>query len=165
MSNKKLGFIIGRFQPIHFGHIELIDNMIQKTDHHIIFIGSSNVKDNRNPLSFKIRQEIISELYPTTSVIGIPDFNDTSVWSNHLKQEIEHYKNIHNLCQHENTLYTGDKGTDLKEREFWTKHLNTQVNGVDLHHNISATDIRCLIANNQDISNHTPIKKKLLDYF
>lgn len=50
----KLGYIVGRFQPLHLGHIELIKELKKNYDHFIVFIGSANQSKNiKNPLTFE----------------------------------------------------------------------------------------------------------------
>lgn len=36
------GIFIGRFQPLHNGHIEIINQMIQEVDHPVIIVGSED---------------------------------------------------------------------------------------------------------------------------
>lgn len=51
---------IGRFQPIHIGHQQVIKMALQKSRHLIILVGSSNVARNpRNPFTFAEREQMI----------------------------------------------------------------------------------------------------------
>ena len=46
-----IGFLIGRFQPFHLGHLEAIKFALSKVEHLHVGIGSSNKShEKRNPL-------------------------------------------------------------------------------------------------------------------
>ena len=47
---KKIGVILARLQPIHNGHLALIEKAIQENDETYIFVGSANKFNKRNPL-------------------------------------------------------------------------------------------------------------------
>ncbi len=52
---------IGRFQPIHVGHLRVIKQALEKSDRLILLVGSSNrARDIRNPFSYAERVEMIS---------------------------------------------------------------------------------------------------------
>jgi len=51
---------IGRFQPMHIGHQQIIKMALQKSKHLIILAGSSNVARNpRNPFTFQEREQML----------------------------------------------------------------------------------------------------------
>lgn len=51
---------IGRFQPVHEGHLQVIREALQKTDELIIILGSHNKSRNcRNPFNSEERREMI----------------------------------------------------------------------------------------------------------
>lgn len=56
----KYSVLIGRFQPVHSGHVQLIERALNYSDHLIIAIGSSNVgRSPRNPFTFEERVDLI----------------------------------------------------------------------------------------------------------
>ena len=56
---------IGRFQPFHIGHKNVVDVALEKADNVIVLVGSSNVaRTHRNPFSFNERKEMIELSYP-----------------------------------------------------------------------------------------------------
>ncbi len=61
MKNK-IGLVIGRFQPFHLGHLYLIQKALENAEKIIIAVGSSNVHDSDNPLSYEARVEIIEKV-------------------------------------------------------------------------------------------------------
>lgn len=58
---KKVGVILARLQPIHNGHLALIDKSINENDETYIFIGSANKFNKRNPLPISLRQQLLNE--------------------------------------------------------------------------------------------------------
>ena len=78
------GFLIGRFQPFHLGHVEAIKFALSNVEHLYIGIGSSNKSNqSRNPFTSEERHQMItSSLDESTlqnvSIFDIPDFDDHS---------------------------------------------------------------------------------------
>lgn len=53
-----VGIYIGRFQPLHIGHITIIAYMQKKYDHIIVLVGSANQRPStKNPFSFEQRKQ------------------------------------------------------------------------------------------------------------
>lgn len=156
----KYGMMIGRLQPFHFGHQHIINEIMLDGLRPLIVIGSTN--DDRdltkNPLSFDERKELIRKIYPTeVDIIGIPDYNDWTMWFENLIKSIQyntlkdvdsvtlyyHNKEVdratfeYNGKLYENTFYTDifkDYGFDMKAIEF--------VNRTDFKIDSNARDIR-----------------------
>lgn len=59
MSNT--GVILARFQPIHNGHLALIDKAFKENDNVLIFIGSIDKINARNPIPWKIRKKLVHD--------------------------------------------------------------------------------------------------------
>ncbi len=60
--NKKTGVFLSRMQPLHIGHLGIIEKAIQENEQVIIIIGSKNKKDIiRNPLDIQLRRIILEE--------------------------------------------------------------------------------------------------------
>ena len=65
MKKKKLAVIIGRFQPCHNGHIELIKYAYTQAENVLILIGSANAApDIENPFSWTTRANLLSDSLP-----------------------------------------------------------------------------------------------------
>jgi len=56
---KKIGLIIGRFQPFHNGHRYLFKKSLQSVDLLIIGIGSVNSTGDDNPLNYQQRKKLL----------------------------------------------------------------------------------------------------------
>lgn len=81
---KKYDYLIfiGRFQPFHLGHAEVIDKALSISKKVIVLAGSANVaRSLRNPFTFEERYTMIKKVYPEVIVRAIDDhtYND-SAW-------------------------------------------------------------------------------------
>jgi nicotinamide-nucleotide adenylyltransferase len=85
---------IGRFQPFHNGHLELIKDINDKYDEIIIGIGSSQYShDNLNPFSVEERKLMIEktlEEYKINnySIVEISDIHNYPKWVSHVQSII-----------------------------------------------------------------------------
>jgi len=60
MSHYDLIVVIGRFQPVHAGHVELIQKAKAKADNVLVLVGSANrSRSQRNPFSVEERLEML----------------------------------------------------------------------------------------------------------
>jgi nicotinamide-nucleotide adenylyltransferase len=65
---------LGRFQPLHKGHHQVIEEYRNEYEEFIVAVGSSDKEEERdNPLSFEERKNIIRNCFPDIEVIGIED--------------------------------------------------------------------------------------------
>lgn len=102
----KMGLVIGRFQPLHSGHILLIETALCENDRAVICIGSAQ---KANPLSVEERRRRIveklnilgynAELYET---IGLDDIRSDERWPSYLKE------GCRITDRTKNTFYTSD---------------------------------------------------------
>lgn len=87
MNKYKIGLVIGRFQPFHYGHAYLLHKALAIADKIIIGIGSSNIKNSDNPWNYQKRRKML-ELFiqkeklesKINSIISLPDDPDDNVW-------------------------------------------------------------------------------------
>lgn len=85
---------VGRFQPLHNGHLEIIKNILRENDSLIIVIGSTQEKDTpANPFSAVERTKMIKLTMEDASItnykiIEVPDINDYGGWVDHLKRYV-----------------------------------------------------------------------------
>lgn len=84
---------IGRFQPVHLGHIEAIKDIIKENDELIVVIGSAQYSHTvDNPFTAGERYEMLrlalSEAGIDLSkvlIVPVPDVGYHSIWVSHLK--------------------------------------------------------------------------------
>lgn len=59
-----VGIFIGRFQPLHIGHITIMAYMQKKYDHIIMLVGSANqCVSIKNPFSFELRKQWLEQCF------------------------------------------------------------------------------------------------------
>ena len=77
---------IGRFQPFHNGHLEIIRSISTQYHHIIIGIGSAQYQETQqNPFSLHEREKMIRESLKLEEIknyriIAIPDIHNPSKW-------------------------------------------------------------------------------------
>jgi nicotinamide-nucleotide adenylyltransferase len=84
------GFLVGRFQPFHDGHEQLVRNIVEQVDELVIGIGSAGDSHSvRNPFTAGERVMMITKtleaLETTTYAVPIEDLNRNSVWVSHVR--------------------------------------------------------------------------------
>ena len=151
-----ISFVVGRFQPFHFGHKKLIDKAIKLANNGttIIFIGSSNAEEsNRNPFNFYKRVDMITKSYSQQElkniiIVPLPDFEEDYHWVEHIAQCL---KAVTEKNKYENPVYRAvvcDKDEDTKlSNNLFEQIYNCEVIRIDNSNIIHATDIRDMIFN------------------
>jgi len=84
------GFLIGRFQPFHDGHVQLVEEIATEVDELIVGIGSADDSHTvRNPFTAGERIMMITKTLETVSIttytVPIEDLNRNSVWVSHVR--------------------------------------------------------------------------------
>ncbi len=90
------GLFVGRFQPPHLGHKELIEYILTQVDEVVIVIAAAQVSHNiKNPLTGGQRLELMRIMLSNSNIesskywlIQIPDIFDNGLWVSHLKRFI-----------------------------------------------------------------------------
>lgn len=85
----KYGVYIGRFQPFHVGHISCINQVLDKIDKLIIFIGVTvgGERTTKDPFTFIERRNFIKESLDIQPIIlPVSDYNDIVKWSDKIKE-------------------------------------------------------------------------------
>ena len=57
----KIGVILARLQPVHNGHLALIEKSINENEETYVFVGSANKFNKRNPLPISLRLQLLQE--------------------------------------------------------------------------------------------------------
>lgn len=154
---KNLYVVIGRFQPLHHGHISMIDEahrLARENDGHVlVLVGSSNKKRSiDNPYSYDERCDMILKQWPTEegTVMPLPDYDYSyKRWETLLYRTINYKLSKIQVEISDNisiTFITSNKGVDGDLRKDWARdHQIISVSPVDYEFNdfpISATNIR-----------------------
>lgn len=137
-----VGVIVARFQAHELteGHIDLIDSVKLRHDRVIIFLGLSPLRNTiENPLDYRCRKAMLSEVYPDIDVFYIDDVpSDDALWSRNLDAQILKWKN-----PTQSVVLYGSRDSFLKRYsgKFSVKELEAA-------NKISATEIRRRVCNN-----------------
>jgi bifunctional NMN adenylyltransferase/nudix hydrolase len=93
MKKYKISLVIGRFQPIHLSHIDIINKAKSIAEKTIIFVGSANVEaSSRNPFSSNIREELIRSCIDMNDVYIVhqKDYpNDNESWKKDIINSVQ----------------------------------------------------------------------------
>lgn len=87
-TGKKVALVIGRFQPLHNGHLEALKRILKENDSVLIVVGSAQEKrSDYNPLSFAERKRMLAKCFGEEGISGrvkiIPlrDYFDNEKWT------------------------------------------------------------------------------------
>lgn len=87
---KKTALFIGRFQPIHYGHLEAIKQIANQKDIEKLIIGIGSSQESftaYNPFTAKEREEMLNASLTIDipyEIKHIPDFADNDEWTKEL---------------------------------------------------------------------------------
>jgi nicotinamide-nucleotide adenylyltransferase len=84
------GFLVGRFQPFHDGHRQLVGHIADDVDELVIGIGSADASHTvRNPFTAGERMVMISNVLASvdvqTYVVPLEDIERNAVWVSHVE--------------------------------------------------------------------------------
>ncbi len=84
------GFLVGRFQPFHSGHQQLVESIAGEVDELVIGIGSADASHTvRNPFTAGERMVMISNVLADvavqTYVVPLEDIDRNAVWVSHIE--------------------------------------------------------------------------------
>lgn len=94
------GLLIGRYQPFHRGHLEVLNDTMKRCDELIIGIGSAQESHTfENPFTAGERIEMIrlclsSEERTRTVIIPIPDINRYAIWVSHIESLVPPFERV-----------------------------------------------------------------------
>jgi len=81
--DRPIGVFVGRCQPLHNGHREIINRMIEDCgiENSIVILGSMNAPNTaHNPFSFDQRRAMIKKVWPHLVVTGVEDYPTDEEW-------------------------------------------------------------------------------------
>lgn len=92
MSRPKRGLFVGRFQPVHNGHIKALEFVFSQVDEVIIGIGSAQASHTlKNPFTTSERMEMLIRALNEAGLtdkryylIPLPDINFNAIWATYV---------------------------------------------------------------------------------
>jgi nicotinamide-nucleotide adenylyltransferase len=118
---------IGRFQPFHNGHLELIKNIKDKYDEIIIGIGSSQYSyEIHNPFSVEERKLMIEKSLKLNRIdnyviIEIPDIHNYPKWVSHVESLVSDFDVVISNSKLTTTLFN-NKGYKVIKTKFYNRN-------------------------------------------
>jgi bifunctional NMN adenylyltransferase/nudix hydrolase len=87
---RKIGVVIGRFQPLHAGHLALIKTAMRDSDEVVILVGDTGgPRTFRNPFTFEERQRMLNNSVRTEKPFYIRQLLDVPYSDNDWKKSVE----------------------------------------------------------------------------
>ena len=89
----KLGLVVGRFQLLHNGHIDLVREALKHCERVILFVGSSQEDHTKkNPFTYMERVANIRRVFKTKNLIirPLPDagLGNTRAWGDYILSQV-----------------------------------------------------------------------------
>ena len=93
MNNKVRGILIGRMQPIHKGHMQVIKKILDEVDEIVIGIGSAQLShEMKDPFTAGERVVMVTQALAEENIdpsryyiIPMEDINYNAIWAAHVK--------------------------------------------------------------------------------
>lgn len=140
---------IGRFQPLHLGHQEVIERARNLAKNVLILVGSAGVaRSARNPFTFEERRGMIHKIYPDVIVDGIHDhtYNDAA-WILEVQQRV--HETLLCLPDSDKQYKVGLIGCAKDHTSYYLKLFPDWANeAVEFVNPLNSTDIRKMMYEN-----------------
>jgi len=148
---KQIGAIVGRFQPFHNGHLQLIQTILSEVNFLKIGIGSSQYNNTMyNPFSYDERKEFIIQSLRSANVgpdryeiYPLPDLHDMKKW---VAQVLDVFENF-------NIFYSNN---DWIRQLFKKSGKKVGIKHIFDFKRFNGTHIRQMICDNESIQNLVP---------
>ncbi len=140
-ENKKIALFIGRFQPLHHGHIHVIYEMLKKGKFLKIGIGSSQISHTiNNPFSKEERKQFIEAALKKRSIptekfniYYIPDIFNAQNWVNHVISIVGQFDILYSNSYwveelFKNNNYEISKKTTIFKNKYNGKNIRNLIN-------------------------------------
>lgn len=157
-----IGVFLSRMQPLHIGHLGMIDKALSENDKVIILIGSSNkIGTIRNPVGIDLRREIFEEVLENrykneiNNIIyrELPDWTTEDDAKGNLEWGRYLYYNVVSIALKKDfSMYFSDE-PEIIENWFQDEKIRRRINiktykRSDMFEVISSTKIRNAFLNN-----------------
>ena len=166
-KNYKIGLVLGRFNHIHCGHVEIINQSIKLCEKTLVLIGSAQESGTiRNPFKVETRRKAIQKVYNNDDIIigELKDYtneNDISpAWGRYILENVENdYGFIPDLMVY---------GKDESRKGWFSAEDNQKFSELIVARSkikISATELRKYMAQNKKEEWKKYVPKEILDMF
>ena len=145
MKDEYAGYslVIGRFQPLHLGHMEVLSKCASESDHLIVGIGSAQYSHHpSNPFTAGERYLMIDRALTEAgirnySIVPVEDLNRYSVWVSH----------VESMCPPFRRVYTNNPMTRRLFEEAGYEVRHSHIYNREYY---SGTEIRRRMVNGED---------------
>jgi len=144
----KRGLFLGRFQPFHNGHLEIIKRAKKEVDELIIVIGSAQYsRTKENPFTDFERSDMIEKTLDALgmtdfSIITIEDINDDEKYVAHIESQVPQFQVVY-------------AATNVNTKELFEK-AGYEARTSDRIGNIMSTEIRRKMLHNENWQHLVP---------
>lgn len=148
MRNKTVGLLVGRWQPFHNGHLEMVNQSASKVDTLYLGIGSINKNDGKNPFSpserkLMITNSVSNDVKDKLRIFFVPDFADDKKWIECINYLVPKHDVVFSSDSRMTSLYASS-GKYVREIKLLQRDL------------LSGTNMRKMLLEGKDISEHVP---------
>ncbi len=125
---EKYSLVIGRFQPLHLGHMEVIRKCASESDHLTIGIGSAQYSHTiENPFTageryLMIEETLKAEGIANYSIVPIEDLNRYSVWVSHVVSMCPPFVNVYSNNPFTKRLFS-EAGFNIKASPLYNREI------------------------------------------
>lgn len=130
---KMIGLFIGRFQPFHNGHLEVVKRALKEAKHLIIVVAVPLQKTKKDPFSAEERKDMVEQALHSEGIKGfslyvVNDIPSDGEYASHVRQFVPNFS----------VVYVGEN--KLNERLF--KEAGFKVVSSERYFGISSTKVR-----------------------
>ena len=131
-QRNEIALFIGRFQPLHHGHVHVLKNILKFHDKIKIGIGSSQLSNTKNdPFTSKERRQFIDAVLKKRNItskqyeiVDIPDIFDSQNWVKHVVSTVGEFKVIYSNSDWVRNLFLKNGFTLGRKLEIFKKKYN-----------------------------------------
>ena len=145
------GLMMGRFQPFHLGHLELVKQILDECDEVVIAVTSSQFNYlEKDPFTAGERIEMIHNSLVDSSldltrcfVVSLENQFNVATWASYLKAALPHFDKVYSGNDYVSMLLS-DSGISVVSPKFLDRHQ------------YNATKIRLMIISDEKWKNYVP---------
>lgn len=143
-TKSDLAVFIGRFQPLHNGHLALLKQALRSSNHVVVVIGSANqARTPKNPFTWQERAEMVKLALPAAdrdklSFLPVRDYYDEARWVATVRSGVARIAAERGLPAHTGVALIGHfkdaTSAYLRQFEGWALQSVDRAGAVDAAH-------------------------------